>query len=269
MTKPKLNQCKICFSPTNIIFTKKILNKYNVSFYQCENCLFLQTEKPYWLKQSYSNAITSQDIGLLGRNIYYSNITEKLIYSDFRKSNKYLDYGGGYGIFTRLMRDKGINFYHYDKLCQNLFAQHFTIDDLPKNKRTFELTTSFEMMEHIYNPYQELDKIFSKTSNFLFTTETLPQSDISNWWYLGTEHGQHISFYSFKSLELLAKHYHLNYFHNGRSLHLMTKNNFSSINKSENKLQKILKLIKEEVSPASKLDSLTPIDYKKIIKISE
>ena len=60
--------CKICDNNTNPIFKTKVLNKYDVEYFKCTQCSFIQTEKPYWLDESYSNAITQLDIGLANRN---------------------------------------------------------------------------------------------------------------------------------------------------------------------------------------------------------
>lgn len=213
--------CKICNSKTIKIFNKKILGKYDIFYFKCSKCGFIQTENPYWLEESYSSAITSLDIGLVNRNIQYSAIIEDVLYEYFNKNDKFLDFAGGYGMFTRIMRDKGFDFYHEDKHCENLFAKYFEINDLKNEDKKFELVTAFELMEHVENPFKELDYIFSMTNSFLFSTELVPAENIENWWYLGTEHGQHISFYTKKCIREIAKKYNKNYYTNGY-MHLIT-----------------------------------------------
>ena len=68
-----MNSCKICNSKIAKLFQAEILNKYKIEYYRCNRCAFIQTEEPFWLQESYSNAITNLDIGLVGRNLYYSN----------------------------------------------------------------------------------------------------------------------------------------------------------------------------------------------------
>jgi hypothetical protein len=107
------------------IFNTDVLNKYKVDYFQCLNCNFIQTEKPYWLDEAYSDAITKLDIGIIYRNINFSNtITQFFKNNLFSSDGIYLDYGGGYGIFVRMMRDKGFNFYRQDVFCNNLFAKN-------------------------------------------------------------------------------------------------------------------------------------------------
>ena len=73
--------CKICSAETTFIFNGKILNKYNINYFRCPNCDFIQTENPYWLEEAYGSAISSLDIGLVGRNIKTQSLLR--IYSIF------------------------------------------------------------------------------------------------------------------------------------------------------------------------------------------
>jgi len=100
-----------------------ILNKYDVAYYICPNCGFIQTENPYWLEESYSKAIATADTGIMSRNL--QNAPDLLFFMRFINGANFLDFGGGHGILTRIMRDYGYNFYHYDKYAENLFANGF------------------------------------------------------------------------------------------------------------------------------------------------
>ncbi|EKE20713.1 MAG: Methyltransferase type 11 [uncultured bacterium] len=257
----EISLCKICNSKKNKLFNKNILSKYDVAYFRCSDCGFIQTESPYWLEESYSSAITSLDIGLVNRNIQYSDIVENILYKYFDKNARFLDFAGGYGMFTRIMRDKGFDFYHEDKHCDNLFAKHFEINDLKEEDRKFEIVTAFELMEHIENPFKELDYIFSMTNSFLFSTELVPDENIENWWYLGVEHGQHISFYTKKCLNQIAKKYNKSYYTNGY-LHLITDKKDLDIFQKKNKTEKIWsKLFKEKNSLDSKLPTRLQDDF--------
>ena len=214
--------CNICKSETTKIFDAKVLNKYNAKYFKCTGCNFIQTEPPFWLEESYSNAITSLDIGMLKRNLFLTNATQNIIYFFFNPKSAFLDFGGGYGVFVRLMRDKGFDYYRQDLYCENIFAKKFDVNDTKLSK--FELLTAFEVFEHLENPTKELDKMLSLSDNILFSTELVLDENATpdSWWYFCPEIGQHISFYSKKSLELLAKKHSLNYY-NSKSVHLFTK----------------------------------------------
>jgi len=137
-------QSKITGGDTTLLFTARILNKYDVKFYRCNDTGFIQTEEPYWLQDAYSSAITKLDVGLVYRNITLMDTVSNLLLANFNTKGVFLDYAGGYGLFTRLMRDKGFNFYHTDEFCQNILAEYFDLNTLPPNSK-FELVTAFEV----------------------------------------------------------------------------------------------------------------------------
>lgn len=221
-------KCNICDNNTNILDQIEVLKKYKVNYYKCTQCNFIQTETPYWLNEAYSNAITSLDIGLIGRNNMLSNIVAALIKSQFDPNAKFLDYGGGYGIFVRLMRDKGFNFYRQDIYCDNLFARNFDITDLPPQTK-FELLTAFEVFEHLVNPVEEIKKMLQHSDSILFSTELQPTENVTpeNWWYFIQETGQHLSLYSRKSLLALAEKLSLHLYTDNKGLHLLSAKKIS------------------------------------------
>ncbi|TXB63797.1 class I SAM-dependent methyltransferase [Phaeodactylibacter luteus] len=220
--------CRVCSGKTNVTFQKKVLGKYLVNYAKCEKCGLIQTETPFWLDEAYSSAITSLDIGLISRNLHYQTVVSRIIENTFNSRGKFLDYGGGYGMFVRMMRDRGFNYYRQDIHCDNLFAKYFDIEDLSKSDRQFELVTAFEVMEHLVDPVDELNKILSYGKNVLFSTELQPENNIEGWWYIASETGQHIAFYTEKALKILADRFGLNFYTNGRTLHLFTEKEFDT-----------------------------------------
>jgi len=213
--------CRICKKDSVSIFKKLVLNKYNVQYYQCINCNFIQTEEPYWLDEAYQKTINISDTGLLARNIHLSKMTSLLIYFLFDRKGTFLDFAGGYGVFTRLMRDIGLNFLWHDPHTSNLLAQGF--EWKINNPARIELLTSFESFEHFIDPIKELQRMANISDNILFSTELIPDNNITEWKYLGPEHGQHVSFYSKKSLQIIAEKFNFNLYSNNSSLHLLTR----------------------------------------------
>jgi len=225
MRKAVMN-CKICTKPTKELFPHLVLNKYLAKYHFCENCSFIQTENPYWLKEAYSDAIGELDTGILQRNILMARRATLVILSFFGKDKTYLDYGGGYGIFTRLMRDLGFDFFWSDKYAQNIFARQY---EYTASKKEISLITSFECFEHFVEPIYEIENLLKISRNILFSTELFrgspPKPD--DWWYYNFEAGQHVSLYSEKTLSLLAKKYNLNFVTNKKSFHLFTEKKIS------------------------------------------
>lgn len=97
--------CRICSQPALPWAVARVLGKHDVQYFRCGNCGFTQTETPYWLEEAYVDAINNSDIGLVSRNLVASKISIAVINAFFNPSAKFLDYGGGYGLFVRLMRD--------------------------------------------------------------------------------------------------------------------------------------------------------------------
>jgi hypothetical protein len=219
--------CKICEQECNYIFEKNVLLKYSVKYHQCSNCGFIQTDKVFWLKEAYENAITSLDIGILERNKFLLEKITQIIDTLFPKSQIYLDFAGGYGLFVRSMRDRGYNFFRQDYFCENIFAKHFDLEDI--SERTYDVVTAFEVFEHLDHPLKEILKIAKYSENIIFSTDIVPSNvkEIENWVYIAHETGQHIAFYTQKSLEIIAEKLGKKYYRNG-NVHLFTNEIFAT-----------------------------------------
>jgi hypothetical protein len=224
--------CIICEARNEVFGTGLVLNKYKVSFFRCPDCGFIQTETPYWLEEAYATPIVRSDIGYVSRNVAMARVTRALISVAFDPNQRFVDYGGGYGMFVRLMRDAGFDFYRYDRHCENLFAQGFDLDTASRRKdNNFELLTAFEVFEHLVDPRKELDQMLDLAPAVLFSTVVLPNPApaIGSWWYYVLEHGQHIAFYTVQSLQILAHKFHLRLYTNGQSLHLLSRSRISRV----------------------------------------
>jgi len=201
--------------------------KYEIDYFHCKKCQFLQTEEPYWLEEAYRIPINVSDTGIIQRNIWLARVSAVLIYTLFDKNSSFVDFAGGYGLLVRLMRDIGFDFYWNDKYADFFFARGFTIDEIKKRAEGFsiELVTSFESFEHFADPAFEFKNILNTSKNLLLTTEILPDPIPSpkNWWYYGLEHGQHVSFYRLQSLQYLASQYNLFFNSNGTNIQLFSK----------------------------------------------
>ena len=217
-------ECKICSLESQKIFsTNKILNKYNADYFKCNNCGFIFISDCFWLKEAYSSPIHNIDTGIIKRNYKFSSILSKLLKKEYNDALKYLDYGAGYGIFVRMMRDKGYNFYWYDKYSKNLFAKDFSFN--PQNKNKFELLSLIEVLEHSPNPLDFFSDLFEHSNDIFFTTEIIRNNNIQSiddWHYFAPMAGQHISFFSIKSLQIIAKKFNKNIYSDGKQIHLIT-----------------------------------------------
>lgn len=220
---------KITGANSILLFTTKVLNKYDVKYYKCVDTGFIQTEEPYWLEEAYTNAITKLDVGIVERNMKMANIVDRVLQLHFNSDKSFLDYAGGYGLFTRMMRDRGFDFFNTDKFCENIFAEFHDLAQLDGGIK-FELVTAFEVFEHLANPIDEIGNMFKHSDNLLFSTELLPPNvcNEEDWWYFIPETGQHISLYTMQALKRIATHFNKFLYSDGIGVHLFTQNELAA-----------------------------------------
>ena len=214
-------KCLICSERVVFVFKMIILKKYTVSYFYCDNCGFLKTEKPYWLNEAYQDAISDSDTGIVKRNIENSKRLIPFLNGICNPSGEFVDISGGYGLLTRLLRDKGFNCFSTDKYCQNIFAKDFEPEDGMKADCLF----AFEVLEHIDNAASFFKEYFNKfkCKTVIFTTETFDGAPpFMDWWYYSFETGQHISFYQKRTLQEIAELLGCKYYRISNCWHLIT-----------------------------------------------
>lgn len=265
-------KCKVCEHESSVIFQKTILQKYTADYFRCQHCGFIQTSDPVWIEEAYKNAITSLDIGLIDRNLYLNEQLPRIIETAFPDNKVMLDYGGGYGMLVRMLRDKGYNFYRQDLYCENLFAKHFDLEDAKVSR--FDVLTAFEVFEHLTDPLLEIKKMVDLSDAIVFTTLLIPSDkteELENWWYLSTLTGQHVALYSHKSLALIAEKFGKNFYSNGNNLHVMTSRKLSAEQleemfavKKPTLLQRIANKLSRRTTQSVSRPSLLAKDYEMI-----
>lgn len=213
-------RCNICDFDSSPFANAVILGRYDIQYYSCGHCGFIQTETPFWLEEAYSLAIARSDIGLIGRNTKLAGFCSALIPMFYHRGSTFLDYGGGNGMFVRMMRDRGFDFYWYDKYASNQFAEGF---ELPEGEK-FSLVTAFEVFEHLPQPLDTIHEMFHHADTLIFTTRLMPRWGVlpNDWWYFALDTGQHISMYSKESLALIAKKFNVKLSSNGVSIHVLS-----------------------------------------------
>jgi hypothetical protein len=215
--------CKICGAASAPFGSARVLGRYDVQYYQCPACRFVQTETPYWLDEAYGTPLIAADTGAVDRNLHLAAISQTVIQHFFDEEATFLDYGGGYGLFVRLMRDRGFDFRWYDRYARNLHAIGF---DASPNDDAFQLVTAFEVLEHLVDPGRELPMMLPPSAAALLcTTRLLPAANPKpgDWWYYAPSGGQHVSLYSLDSLRVLAGRMSCYLASDGVALHLFSR----------------------------------------------
>ena len=196
------SQCRLCASTTSSRFKLQMLGRHEVEFFECTNCGCLQTEQPYWLDEAYADKnLSNLDTGAARRNIH--NLAACYGISKLIQAHNVIDIGGGDGLLCRMLRDYDINCYVKDKYATPIYAQGFT----EPNFTHPDLVIGFEVLEHFANPQVDLESLFGYQARAILLSTSLYSNQNSDWWYLLPESGQHIFFYSRKSLEWIAQKY--------------------------------------------------------------
>lgn len=223
------DSCPICGSRLTEAFRAAVLHRYTASFDYCADCGLVRARDPYWLAEAYADAISLTDTGLLVRNRSAARqLTALCAFLGGDAEEKYLDFAGGYGVLTRMMRDNGFDFYWSDKYCTNLLASGFEYDDQLGPCRA---VTAFEVMEHVEDPRAFVGEALAagQADTLVFTTELYagapPRPE--DWWYYSLETGQHISFYRRDTLHRLAAMLGMN-FHSSHGIHIFSRRELST-----------------------------------------
>ena len=197
------SMCRACDGAVRRFAEGQVLGHVDVSYVRCETCGLVMAVEPTWLEEAYGDAIARLDVGLLDRCQILANVTSSVLRSERLRGGRFLDWAGGYGVFTRLMRDRGFDFAHTDPYADNIFAGGLTSD---LGQAQFDLITAFEVLEHLVDPVNELAAVASATDRLLVTTQVLPTPAPrpGDWDYYAPESGQHITFYTPRSLGALA-----------------------------------------------------------------
>jgi hypothetical protein len=212
--------CKVCKARSAYFGEMDVLKKYRVRYFRCEDCGFIQTETPHWLEEAYSSAIASQDVGIMQRNLVNCEVTSAVLNLFFPSVTSCVDFGAGHGVFVRLMRDRGFNFFWSDLHATNDYARGFERQD----GATFGFLTAFEVLEHLVDPVSSLEELVNLSENVFVSTCLVPEPapGLADWWYYVPSSGQHISFYTKDSLRVLAARFG-RYLLSAGPYHLFTK----------------------------------------------
>jgi len=198
---PPNDACRFCDAAASLLCVQKVLGRYDVGYYQCPACELIQTQTPFWLSEAYASALSAFDTGAVARTRACGDLVLSLArILRLGPDDPCLDYGGGHGILTRALRDEGFNFHWHDRYASNLLARGFEGDP----SRRYALLTCFEVLEHLPHVGEGLDELFAPGHDHLLVSTVLHRGHRENWWYYCPEAGQHVAFYSQRTMQLIA-----------------------------------------------------------------
>jgi Methyltransferase domain len=219
-------KCRVCGGTTTPTHTAVILKRYEVRYHLCANCQYWFMDDAFWLDEAYSEAVSSMDTGTVSRNVYIHRTLAPTLVSLFG-AGPYVDWAGGAGMLVRLMRDTGLDFYWQDAYAENILAKGLEWDRR-RNGRSALAVTAMEVLEHSPDPLPFIQEMLhgGDTDTLIFSQELHHGPDPS-WWYLAPECGQHISFYSDRTLEEIGRQLGMQ-LHSAGNLHMLTRRDIAT-----------------------------------------
>lgn len=218
--------CKLCGGDAEPFGELMVLGRHHARYRRCAACGYVSVESPDWLDEAYADhAIAALDTGIVMRNLWLADAVDALLRWRFRSVRTALDYGGGTGLFVRLMRDRGHDFRWSDPHCENLFALGFEADE----RESFDLVTCFEVIEHLTDPMPVFRRLAERAPILVFSTELLPAHNNcpGEWHYYAPETGQHVGFFTAASLQRVANQLGCHFASDSRMLHAFTAEPFN------------------------------------------
>lgn len=216
------DRCPICQEAMQPRFEVLILDKYHRHLLQCLGCDYLTVAGIDWLEEAYAESIAVTDTGIMMRNILFAQQIAIVLYGLFGRSGVFLDHAGGYGLFVRLMRDLGFDFSWWDRFSPNLAARGFEDD----RGRRYTAVTALEFLEHVPNPLGVLREFLGdrRAEAAILTTSLYRHGTVpgSEWSYYSFETGQHISFFTERTMATMAAKLGVRYVGHG-NIHVFMK----------------------------------------------
>ena len=218
--RPAVAECRLCGATSEPFASTRVLGKYDVQYFRCPACTFVQTQRPYWLDEAYASPMTDLDVSPLHRVLRFAQHAEAALALTGTGDAACIDYGGGYGLLTRHLRDRGFDCWHYDPLCPNMFAKGFEAS----LGRPYGLAMASEVAEHFTNPAEDLAQLLRLAPMVLLGTVLVPSPvpKPGEWWYYIPELGQHIAFYTEQALRMFAARHGRFFYTDGVEVHLFT-----------------------------------------------
>jgi hypothetical protein len=225
--QPLASRCIVCNHDQVTIFDHGlVLGEFSAVLASCDSCGQEWFDAPEaWLAEAYASPIANTDTGIVSRSLrIHRAISSFLSISNI--PGKVLDWGSGSGLLTRLLRDDGHECYGFEPYTSPVLAGGFTWkkEQDAYSHGPYRAIIAIEVVEHLANPQKFFATALSATDTLIFSTELVDKArNGRDWWYYSRETGQHIAFYTQKSLAHLASLNSCKYASSrNKSLHIIT-----------------------------------------------
>lgn len=224
----------VCLPHDSVDFNKSCLEQkgmelkpsgIQIPYCLCETCGFcFSPEIVSWTLAEFEQRIYNRGYEVVDPDYVMRrpHLNHHSLMARFGKASKqirHLDYGGGNGYLSKLLRESGWASMSYDPFVNR------DVDISTYGK--FDFITAFEVFEHVPNVdslMSALRALLAPQGVILFSTLIsnghIEKGKPLTWWYASPRNG-HISLFTKESLATLAKRYQFNYGRENDNIHYM------------------------------------------------
>jgi len=192
-------RCPICGGIANIALLSQGHDLLSRPLFQCSECSFCYFDTSDWSGEPFSEELNELDLGSVARCLLVADFVTA-VFPSRTTEYRVLDWGGGDGLLTRVLRDRGVNCVWHDPFVEPRFVGDSRYDD----RTHINLTVVSEVFLHLTDPVSAMKLLLSKSDVVIMTAVVPPREFDAKWWYLMPATGQHVAFYPKNSLQALA-----------------------------------------------------------------
>mgnify|MGYP003338973942 CR=1 FL=1 len=211
--------CPVCADESGVVLRYVVRDQFPAQLRQCHGCGFAWVMDPAWLESSFGAEQHNLDLGAVDRCSVVLDFVEVLVRREKISTGTFVDWGGGYGLMTRMARDRGLDFRNLDPYVKELFAGPAQL----KTMVSADLVVASEVFLHLLDPVASLAELIASGRRVLVTAVVLNGVPDKDWWYLMPSTGQHVAFFTLGSLREMARRTGSTLVTDGRFFHVFSR----------------------------------------------
>jgi SAM-dependent methyltransferase len=214
---PARPRCRICRGPVAFRFQAEVLGgRYTARYHECEQCRALQVLDPTWLEEAYAAesgppSAENYDSGRFRRTFSgFLYLVALSMAGALGEVSRVVDFGGGYGLLTQMLRDGAVDAWTSDPYVPRpFFSPDRSLPDLDSvDAGSVDVIVALEVFEHLTDPMAvggTLRRALAPTGSLVISSERYrPERHGPDWPYLALATGQHVTFWSIEAREYFA-----------------------------------------------------------------